>query len=106
MNRTGERAVFERIAARLAVRFHGLASAETIGRLVADSHERLRATSRVDAHDELEFGGGRGPRAAGVEPSGTADRGGHLRAARVPGADASRRWRRSGSICLRSPPSR
>ncbi|MEV5830929.1 hypothetical protein AB0L25_35720 [Spirillospora sp. NPDC052242] len=44
MNRTGERAVFERIAARLAVRFHGLASAETIGRLVADSYERLRAT--------------------------------------------------------------
>ncbi|MFD0900080.1 arsenate reductase/protein-tyrosine-phosphatase family protein [Actinomadura sediminis] len=50
MNRTGERAVFERIAVRLAARFHGLASAETIGRLVADSYERLRATSRVDAH--------------------------------------------------------
>jgi protein-tyrosine-phosphatase len=43
-------AVFERIAARLAPRFHGVVSADTILRLAIDSYEKLRATSRVDTH--------------------------------------------------------
>ncbi|MES9543918.1 three-helix bundle dimerization domain-containing protein [Actinomadura sp. NPDC000600] len=43
-------ALFDRIAARLAGRFHGLVSPETARRLVVDSYGQLRAASNVGAH--------------------------------------------------------
>ncbi|WP_021598037.1 three-helix bundle dimerization domain-containing protein [Actinomadura welshii] len=43
-------ALLDRIAARLADRFHGLVSAETARRLVAESYRQLRGTSKVGAH--------------------------------------------------------
>ncbi|NDU75208.1 arsenate reductase ArsC [Actinomadura sp. DSM 109109] len=49
ITRPGE-ALFDRIAARLAGRFHGLVSTETAHRLVVDSYGRLQATSNVGAH--------------------------------------------------------
>jgi arsenate reductase len=47
---TEQEAVFDRVAARLTERFHGLVSAQTARRLVVDSYDRLRAQARVDAH--------------------------------------------------------
>jgi arsenate reductase len=43
-------AVFDRIATRLAQRFHGTVSVETARRLVVDSYQRLRETSRVGTY--------------------------------------------------------
>lgn len=50
MTCTPGEALFDRIAARLAARFHGLVSVETARRLVTDSYRQLHATARVDAH--------------------------------------------------------
>ncbi|MFA1549753.1 arsenate reductase/protein-tyrosine-phosphatase family protein [Actinomadura chokoriensis] len=50
MSATVDRAVFDRIAARLAARFHGLVSAETVKRLVIDSYQQLHSTSRVGGY--------------------------------------------------------
>jgi protein-tyrosine-phosphatase len=47
MSASLDRPVFDRIAARLAARFHGLVSADTVKRLVIDSYQQLRSTSRV-----------------------------------------------------------
>ncbi|NYD44742.1 hypothetical protein BJY14_000725 [Actinomadura luteofluorescens] len=49
ITRPGE-ALFDRIAVRLAGRFHGLVSTETARSLVVDPYGQLRATSNVDAH--------------------------------------------------------
>ncbi|MEO3827025.1 arsenate reductase ArsC [Actinomadura sp. B10D3] len=50
MSVPADRAVFDRIAVRLAARFHGLVSTDTVRRLVIDSYRQLHDASRVDRH--------------------------------------------------------
>jgi len=50
MSATLDRAVFDRVAARLAARFHGPVSADTLRRLVIDSYQQLHSTSRIGAY--------------------------------------------------------
>jgi hypothetical protein len=50
MSATVDRAVFDRIAARPAVGFHGLISAGTVKRPVIDSYQQLRSTSRFGGY--------------------------------------------------------
>ncbi|SNS76423.1 arsenate reductase ArsC [Actinomadura mexicana] len=50
MSATVDRAVFDRTAVRLAARFHGLVSVDTVKRLVIDSYQQLQSTSRIGAY--------------------------------------------------------